>query len=311
MNAEELTRVLTDHYTAEAQTLTAGAEANLLKLGELRKTLGPVETERWKAIKEEFGRVKRMGGSGDDPVSRVTGTLSGLDAQLAGIRETIQLAAKDRSAIKKSSVFDASQGSMASLIESLEKGLKVLSQPRVSLEVKQEPPPGFGDLLAQQVSLIQNTLVPLLNTAMGRGGRSEVLEARLAELTTVVRQLAQRSSPDLSPPPRFEVELGAHSPSNFYVGVEGGSVVDQGGLFVATFVKPPLLGAAVVINAVFPWREECDLQGRVVWVRDRSVGQDETSPPGFGVRLERVDGRRQQLIASYVKSRKPMFFELP
>jgi ATPase involved in DNA repair/ATPase family associated with various cellular activities (AAA) len=310
MNEQELVRLISDHYTAEAQTLTAGAEANLLKLAELRGTQTPVEAERWKAIKEEFTRVKRMGGGADDPVSRVTGTLSGLDAQLAGIRDTIMLAAKEaQKANKKASMFDAPQRSLDPLIESLEQGLKTLSRPQVSLEVTQQAPPGFGDLLAQQISLIQNTLVPLVNTALGRAGRSEVLEARMAELTDIVRQLAEHTTPDLSPPPRFEVELGAHTPSNFYLGVEGGDVVENGGLFIATFARPPAVGSRVIVNAVFPFRAEADLHGRVSWVRDRTEGQDDTAPPGFGIRLEKVDARRRQLIASFVKNRSPLLFE--
>jgi hypothetical protein len=309
MNPEELDRLVSDHYLAEAQTLTGGAEANLLKLGELRGTLSAKELERWNAIKQEFQRVKRMGGSSDDPVARVTGTLSGLDAQLAGIRETILEASKEARKTKKPGVFDAPEAALGPLLASLEKGLRELSQPKVSLEVKQQPPPGFGDLLAQQISLIQNTLVPLLQAATSRSGRSELLEARVAELTNVVRQLADMRAPDLSPPPRFEVELTAHGPSNFYVGVDGGDVVDQGGIFVATFVKPPAAGSRVAINAVFPWREECDLAGRVAWVRERTAGQDELSPPGFGVRLEGVDAQRRQSIATYVKHRAPLVFE--
>ncbi|MFW5740369.1 MAG: AAA family ATPase, partial [Myxococcota bacterium] len=276
MNDQELQRLISDHYTAEAQTLTAGAEANLLKLGEIRQTLSTAEQERWRTIKEEFARVKRMGGGADDPVSRVTGTLSGLDAQLAGIRETILLAAKEaRKASKKASMFDAPPPpSLGPLIESLEKGLATLSKPQVALQVRQEAPPGFGDLLAQQVSLIQNTLVPLVNTALGRAGRSEVLEARIAELTNIVRQLAEHTSPNLAPPPRFEVELAAHSPSTFYVGVDGGDVVDNGGLFVATYAKAPPVGSRVVVNAVFPFRAEADLYGRVAWIRDRIAGNE-------------------------------------
>ena len=39
MNDAELAALIDDHYRAEAQTLTTGAEANLLKLAELRGTL--------------------------------------------------------------------------------------------------------------------------------------------------------------------------------------------------------------------------------------------------------------------------------
>ena len=41
MNEEEIEAVIDDHYQAEAQTLTTGAEANLLKLAELRGRLDP------------------------------------------------------------------------------------------------------------------------------------------------------------------------------------------------------------------------------------------------------------------------------
>ncbi len=45
MNDDELNALIDDHYRGEAQTLTTGAEANLLKLGELRGTLTDVEAE--------------------------------------------------------------------------------------------------------------------------------------------------------------------------------------------------------------------------------------------------------------------------
>ncbi|MFD1046971.1 AAA family ATPase, partial [Kibdelosporangium lantanae] len=51
MNDRELDAVIDDHYLAEAQTLTTGAEANLLKLAELRGTLTAAETARWAEVK--------------------------------------------------------------------------------------------------------------------------------------------------------------------------------------------------------------------------------------------------------------------
>lgn len=45
-----MTAVIDDHYTAEAQTLTTGAEADLLKLGALRGTLTPEQAARWAVI---------------------------------------------------------------------------------------------------------------------------------------------------------------------------------------------------------------------------------------------------------------------
>ncbi|MER7843619.1 DNA repair ATPase [Kitasatospora sp. NPDC096077] len=47
----ELDALLTDHYRAEAQPLGADAEAQLLKLAELRGTLTPEQARRWEELK--------------------------------------------------------------------------------------------------------------------------------------------------------------------------------------------------------------------------------------------------------------------
>lgn len=54
MTDEELEAAIDDHYLAEAQTLTQGAEANLLKLAELRGKLTEEQRRRWEEIKHAF-----------------------------------------------------------------------------------------------------------------------------------------------------------------------------------------------------------------------------------------------------------------
>ncbi|MDK1476163.1 DNA repair ATPase [Streptomyces sp. 549] len=54
MNDRELEALIDDHYLAEAQTLTTGAEANLLRLGELRGRLTEEQAARWAAIRATF-----------------------------------------------------------------------------------------------------------------------------------------------------------------------------------------------------------------------------------------------------------------
>ncbi|WP_228081602.1 DNA repair ATPase [Streptomyces profundus] len=56
MNDAEVEALIDDHYLAEAQTLTTGAEANLLKLAELRGRLTPQQAERWAGIRAGFDR---------------------------------------------------------------------------------------------------------------------------------------------------------------------------------------------------------------------------------------------------------------
>jgi len=93
MNDEELEQLVDDHYQSESQTLTTGAEQNLLKLAEMRGRMTDAQRARWEEIKREYRRLKTMGGAEDDPVVRVTGTLSGLGAQLEMIQSAIRDAA--------------------------------------------------------------------------------------------------------------------------------------------------------------------------------------------------------------------------
>ncbi|GAA1877572.1 DNA repair ATPase [Asanoa iriomotensis] len=92
MNDEELETVLDDHYLGEAQTLAAAAEANLLKLAELRGRLSADQASRWAAVKAAYLRQKALGGADDDPMARAVGAV-GLVADRIG---AIEAALRDR-----------------------------------------------------------------------------------------------------------------------------------------------------------------------------------------------------------------------
>ncbi len=83
MNDAEVEAVIDDHYLGEAQTLTSGAEANLLKLAELRGVMTPEQEARWAEVKEAFRRGRALGGAEDDPMTRAIGAM-GLLADRVG-----------------------------------------------------------------------------------------------------------------------------------------------------------------------------------------------------------------------------------
>ena len=58
MNDDELERLIDDHYLGEAQTLTTGAEENLLKLAELRGRLTAEQARRWAEVKAGYLRAR-------------------------------------------------------------------------------------------------------------------------------------------------------------------------------------------------------------------------------------------------------------
>ena len=59
MNDAELRTLILSHYENESQTLTKGAEANLLRFKELYQVISPEEVERWNSIKSTYLENKR------------------------------------------------------------------------------------------------------------------------------------------------------------------------------------------------------------------------------------------------------------
>ncbi|MER6026572.1 DNA repair ATPase [Streptomyces sp. NPDC001851] len=92
MNDTEREAVVDDHYTAEAQTLTTGAEANLLKLAELRGTLDAGRAARWAEVKRAHARARTLGGPEDDPLTRAVAALGLLADRVAAVESAIRSA---------------------------------------------------------------------------------------------------------------------------------------------------------------------------------------------------------------------------
>ncbi|MEW2117371.1 hypothetical protein AB0945_19700 [Streptomyces sp. NPDC005474] len=78
-----------DHYTPEAQTLTTGAEANLLKPAELRGTLTREQAARWAELQAAYVRTRTHGGPDDDLLTRAVTTLGLLADRLAAVETAI------------------------------------------------------------------------------------------------------------------------------------------------------------------------------------------------------------------------------
>jgi hypothetical protein len=90
MNDQEVLDLVLDHYRNESQTLTTGAEANLLKFEEITALLSGADQARWEEIKQTFKRHQlTRGGDQNDPVSRVVSQLAGFHPGLEAIQETL------------------------------------------------------------------------------------------------------------------------------------------------------------------------------------------------------------------------------
>jgi len=295
MNDVELERLIDDHYSSEAQTLTKGAEQNLLKLAEMRGRLSPEQAARWLEIKDAFGRVQRMGGSDADPVARVTGTLSGLDLQLKGIREA--LVASLAGAAAKSSEADG--------LAALGQQLLELGRPRVEVRLEDDREQGMRQLFAQQTELLKQALSALAERGAERA-ESGATDQRLTEIATLLTRVSKQIELGAGEGRRVDVELGVNGATNLYKPLSGADVLDSGGIFVATYEKPPPLGAGVRVSLRFPTGASCELAGNVAWVRDQ-LGED--APPGFGVRFVELSEEARELVQAYSEAREPLLYD--
>ncbi len=90
MNDDEVETLIQSSYQNDAQTLTSGTEANLLKFKELTSSFTAEEQERWNDIKRTFKQNVKMRGIGaDDKVGQVIATLSTFNDGLDAIRKAV------------------------------------------------------------------------------------------------------------------------------------------------------------------------------------------------------------------------------
>ncbi len=86
MNDAELESLLQSYYRNEAQTLTTGTEANLLKFKELTGTITPEESARWEEIRKTFRKNQLFrGADGKDPMVQVVERLTALQDSLGDL----------------------------------------------------------------------------------------------------------------------------------------------------------------------------------------------------------------------------------
>jgi len=88
MNDQELETLIFSHYESEAQTLTHGAEANLLKFKSLIDKMTKEEEQRWAAILEKFMEMQKRAGFGENSqTAEVIVQMETISQYLKGIKQ--------------------------------------------------------------------------------------------------------------------------------------------------------------------------------------------------------------------------------
>ncbi|WP_326983949.1 DNA repair ATPase [Chryseobacterium sp. MYb264] len=91
LKEEEVMQIVLNHYQNESQTLTTGAESNMLKLKEMMNIMTDQEKLRWEEIKKTFVKNKTIKGLGEnDRMVQVLALLAQFSEGLEGIKDVLQ-----------------------------------------------------------------------------------------------------------------------------------------------------------------------------------------------------------------------------
>ena len=102
-----------------------------------------------------------------------------------------------------------------------------------------------------------------------------------------------------------EVNIGANTDSNFFVGFSG--EISEGGVFCATYNIQPR-GSAMRVLVTLPGNFEKHVNGFVRFVRDpMDLGGE--GEPGMGIQFEGLDPEARELILRFIRKRAPMFYD--
>lgn len=90
LKEEEVVQIVLNHYQNESQTLTTGAESNMLKLKELMNIISEEEVLRWKEIKKTFVKNKTIKGLGENNrMTQIIALLAQFSEGLEGIKDVL------------------------------------------------------------------------------------------------------------------------------------------------------------------------------------------------------------------------------
>ena len=168
MTAEEIERLLRDHYRQEAQTLTQGAEANLLKLQELLGWLSDAKDQtRWAEIRRGFARRTELAGA-DDPTAQAVLQLAKLVEGLDALRQI------------------AAHPPQAAPVPAIEQRVEIINT----------LPAYYAKLYEHHLKVLETSLMPVLELLSRFAGSQTKTRAELEEVAAEMRAVLakQRTS---------------------------------------------------------------------------------------------------------------------
>jgi hypothetical protein len=176
---DELSALLRDHYRGEAQTLTSGAEENLLKLAEILGDLQPDEVQRWQAIRADFLRHKKQGGADADGSTKLANLVADMAVTLGDISSSLREA-------------KSSERLAASLTDGLGKLAQVLPVPAPQVSVNVPEQPQVAEAIRALVSAYEASLLPTVSAMNHKIRLDHDIWEKVQQIGDGLQQLQQR-----------------------------------------------------------------------------------------------------------------------
>ena len=173
MNDEELQNLIADHYAGEAQTLTRGAEENLLKLKEIRGVLTTEESARWEDIKNEFSRLRKLGDE-NDPARLLANQLSLIGEQLTQVARQLQ-----------------TPSPLLEMNEQIAQLRGQIAQTETHVEVVNQPVPGVDQVLHKLADLFEVSFLPVFSAMQHKISMEQETWERVKWLTDEFKEIRQ------------------------------------------------------------------------------------------------------------------------
>lgn len=192
MNEAEIEELINNHYRNEAQTLTTGAESNLIKFKELCGTPTDEEKRRWAEITTTYKR-KQLYADADpnDPVGKVVVQLSTFREGLEAIKHTLEEGMTRQAGARQMEVTPSVQTievinqlleKWAAIAEASRSAASSDVAPAHNVEVRYEVPVTFTNIIQNQFQLMQGWLSTLSDVERYQGAQIEALRGSITNL---------------------------------------------------------------------------------------------------------------------------------
>jgi hypothetical protein len=190
MTPAEVDALILAHYRAESQTLTTGAEANLLKLRHLLGAATPEDQQRWADICRVYGRRQELAGA-DDPMSQAVVQLARLGERIDAFQQAL---ARD-AALARTQEGERLERLVAQAADSIRGALAgVANTPAPKVEVVNTLPKYYAQVFDHHLKVVETSLAPALDLLGRYVGATQQTRERMEAIATDLRALAAKQA---------------------------------------------------------------------------------------------------------------------